>query len=155
MKVGTIKECVYCQKDFEYGGRSQKWCPPCIKDIPEHVRRSSTVKGRVSKLLWMAKNRAKTKNLEFDLTVDYLLELWENQAGVCVISGRAFQLGMVSKHRQVNPDAPSIDRIIPERGYTKGNVRFLTYHTNVCVNEYGDEVLVKLLEDILAQRGRR
>jgi len=104
----------------------------------------------------MAKSRAKKKELDYNLTSDYLVELWNDQEGSCALSGRKFELGKAEKFRQVHPDAPSVDRIVPSKGYTQGNIRFLTYHCNVCVNEYGDEVLIKLMNDIINRRsGRR
>ena len=97
----------------------------------------------------MAKNRAKDKNLPFDLDVDYLMGLWDGSHGTCEISGRKMDLEPSGKFAQVNPDAPSIDRKIPEKGYVKGNVRFVTYHVNVSLSEFGDEKLLSLCADIL------
>jgi hypothetical protein len=34
-----------------------------------------------------AKDRAIKKSLEFNITVDYLLEIWNKQKGLCAISG--------------------------------------------------------------------
>ena len=120
--------------------------------MSEHERRSSTAHGRLARLCQMAKNRAKNKKIDFNLTPDYLLHLWESQLGKCAVSGRNFILEPSKKFRQVHPDAPSIDRIIPKNGYIEGNVRLITYHSNVCVNEYGDKVLIDLIRDIMANK---
>lgn len=154
MKLGTIKSCDYCGSDFPYEGRGQRFCKSCKENVPENRRFVSTIDGRIKKLRHMARNRANNKRLPFDLTVDYLLDLWESQEGKCAVSGRELELEYSDKFRQVNPNAPSIDRIVPEKGYTIGNVRFLTYHANICVNEFGDDELYSLIEDINARRGR-
>ena len=153
MQLNTIKQCEYCNEDFPYKGRGQRWCSPCCQSVPEHLRRRKTVDGRMSALVSNAKARAKKKDLPFDLTVGYMVNVWKYQDGKCPLSGRGFGLDQTAKFRQVHPDAPSIDRIEPSKGYVEGNVRLLTYHTNVCVNEYGDEILFDLIEDI--QRRRR
>jgi len=154
--VVRSRTCSYCEKEFTTANKCQRFCTPCIKSTPEHIRRRSTLDGRLTGLLRMAQNRARKKGLPEDLDINYLMGLWRDQDGVCALSGRKFELGSAKKKRQVHPDAPSLDRIIPEKGYTKGNIRFLTYHCNVCVNEYGDETLIELMKDVFNRRsGRR
>ena len=106
-------------------------------------------KFRIKRLGQMAKSRAKDKNLPFDLTTDYLIGLWEDSNGMCQITGRCIDLSSSDKFGQVNPNAPSIDRIIPSLGYVQGNVRIVTYHVNVALSEFGDKALYELCADIL------
>lgn len=53
------------------------------------------------------------------------------------------------KKGQVNPNAPSVDRIVPSLGYVQGNVRLITYHVNVALAEFGLGSLIKLSEDVI------
>ena len=155
VKIRTVS-CKYCERNFTTAKKHQVYCFRCIESTPEHIRRRFIIKDRLSALANMAKSRAKKKELDYNLTSDYLVELWNDQEGSCALSGRKFELGKAEKFRQVHPDAPSVDRIVPSKGYTQGNIRFLTYHCNVCVNEYGDEALIKLMNDIINRRsGRR
>lgn len=104
---------------------------------------------RLQTLLAGAKNRSKSRNLEFNLTLSFLEELWERQQGNCVVTGRAFDLETPEKKGQPRPNAPSIDRIIPALGYTQGNVRLVTYHVNLALGEFGLSELRNLAKDIL------
>lgn len=87
----------------------------------------------------MAKNRAKTKNVPFDIDEHYLVSLWDNMSGRCSLTGQLFDLTNWGTKGQVNPRAPSIDRIIPKLGYIKGNIRLITYHMNVALSDFGED----------------
>lgn len=91
---------------------------------------------RLNKLLAMAKNRAKTKELPFNITLEYLEELWEEGNGYCALSGIPIELGR-AEFGKVHPYAPSIDREVPSLGYVKGNVRIVCYQMNVALSEFG------------------
>lgn len=72
------------------------------------------------KNLWKhAKHRAVVKELPFDITPDDI-EIPE----VCPIMGKP--LGLVGSGAY----APSLDRIIPEAGYVKGNIRVISLLAN-------------------------
>jgi hypothetical protein len=153
---GTVLEnfCKICGKPVALTTGRPQFCEEHLV-LPEHVRRGLTPEGRLTKLLSNAKLRSKRKDLDFDLDLPFLLNLWNLQEGKCALSGRPLDLESWGSKGQVNPNAPSIDKIVPAKGYTKGNVRLLTYHCNVCVNEYGDDELFSLLEDIRRGRSRR
>lgn len=97
----------------------------------------------------MAKNRAKTSRVDFNLTTEFLINLWEEQEGRCAISGRKFDLARPRENETVRANAPSLDRIEPSKGYTKGNVRLVCYQVNTALNEYGREALLSLCNDIV------
>lgn len=147
------KECVECGELFTpYHRETQKWCESC-RELGSWYLLRFNLKKRMTSLCYAAKNRAKTKNLACDITNEYILQLYNDQNGKCVVSGREFDLDAFGNKGQVNPDAPSIDRIIPSLGYVKGNVRLVTYLTNVCLNEYGHEHLLDLCKDLLEHAG--
>lgn len=119
------------------------WCPPCRKSR-EYKKNMHSYSWRLNKLLAAAK-----KSLPFDLDLDYLINLWHNSKGACEITHWKFDLGAYGDKGQVNPRAPSIDRITPAKGYTKDNVRLVCYHVNVALSEYGDEHLKVLAKAII------
>jgi hypothetical protein len=75
-----------------------------------------------------AKRRAKRKNLPFNLDKDYLKSIVQTHCPVfktsfvweCSGLGKGF----------TKPNSPSLDRIIPELGYVKGNMVFISHLAN-------------------------
>jgi hypothetical protein len=49
----------------------------------------------------------------------------------------------------VHPFAPSIDRIIPKKGYVKGNVQVVCWAYNAAKNQWGEDVLLTLAHAIV------
>ena len=111
--------CVTCNSTEKY--KSNRSCVNCeterskrkyILGTPEHKRR----------MLSKAKERAKSKNLPFSLTIEDF-EIPEK----CPIFGVPLE---VSHGGSASPNSASIDRIIPEWGYTKGNVIVISHRAN-------------------------
>lgn len=50
-------------------------------------------------------------------------------------------------------DSPSIDRIIPELGYTKGNIRVISNRANLLKSNATIEELQKVINDLRRTRG--
>lgn len=74
-----------------------------------------------------AKQRAKAKSLSFNLDLEWAQARW---TGYCELSGLAFsppenRIGY--KNRNMTP---SIDRIDPNKGYTKDNCQFILWALN-------------------------
>jgi len=71
-----------------------------------------------------ARHRAAQYGLEFDLTEAYLEAIW---TGYCPVFGIKFNLpGATSKM----PQTPTLDRVIPHKGYTQGNVVWISDFAN-------------------------
>lgn len=70
----------------------------------------------------------KASNVESDLTVDYLVNLYYQQNGLCYYSGDNMVIGWVDG--KVNNKTLSLDRLDPDKGYVKGNVVWCTYLVN-------------------------
>ena len=140
--------CLYCNKDFLAVQKRFKFCSPICAQKETYIQNMLDPEWRVSKLLALAKNRAKEKEVPFNLTKEYLLSLWNDNLGCCAVTGRLFELESSTKGT-VNKNAPSLDRIIPQLGYVQGNVRFVVYILNCAMGEYGLEELRKLAIDIL------
>lgn len=98
-----------------------------------------TVKAALREGLWRARERAKAKGRPFDLTLEYLIKLFERNSGRCALTGMPFRLEHYEKSRR-NPYAPSIDRIDNGLGYTEGNVRLVLTFVNLAIADYGEDV---------------
>lgn len=90
------------------------------RTTPESKRRRHREEPRIQ-LLQSAKKRAKAKNIPFLLTMSDL-----TVPERCPLLGIKLVVGEGKMHAQ----SPSLDRLIPELGYVKGNVRVISYKAN-------------------------
>ena len=81
-----------------------------------------------NKEMWMctaSKVRAKQKNLPFNLSTEYLKEIWPED-NKCPALGITMRKGDFC----VTDHSPTLDRIIPKLGYIKGNVQVVSALAN-------------------------
>jgi phage/plasmid-like protein (TIGR03299 family) len=79
------------------------------------------------------------KKVDFKITFDELLDLFNSQSKRCSLTGLKFDFNPIGK-KEWNPYAPSLDRIIPKFGYVNGNIRLVLVIVNLALNVFGDEV---------------
>lgn len=84
--------------------------------------RKTDLKTNLSYLLNNSRTRARVKNMDFDLDISFLLNLWAVQNGKCFYSGQDMEF--------TGSDAVSIDRLDSDLGYTKDNVNFVCRAVN-------------------------
>jgi hypothetical protein len=96
------------------------------KHTKYHHTYTKTKKGHVTRYFVRAKKRAADKNIPFDLDLVYLNLI---ATDVCPVFGTEFVWGRQQgpRHRYT----PSLDRVIPELGYVKGNVVFISMWANM------------------------
>jgi hypothetical protein len=92
-------------------------------------------------------------NKNFDLTLDDLLDVWENQEGKCVYTG--WDLETISwKKRFRNPRQISIDRIDCNLGYTKENIQLVCMIANLAKNNFTDDQLFDFCKSVIENKAR-
>ena len=75
-----------------------------------------------------------------DITLKDLKEIWDNQKGICPITGWKMTLRIRERERkQAVPNQASLDRIDHTKGYVRGNLRFVSLMANYCRNTYTDQ----------------
>ena len=96
------------------------------------------------------KDRAKAKNLPMNITSEYLKKFVPDNM-ICPVLGIKMEIG--EKNKSIN--SPSIDRIIPEKGYVPGNIIVVSNKANgIKSNATPDEIIKvgkfykKLLEEM-------
>lgn len=104
-------------------------------DIKYHVRRRL--------IQW----RKKTPE-NFDLDVDYLVNLYNEQKGLCYYTGKKMLVGG-RKGDGKQKLYLSLDRVDPEKGYIKGNVVWCIYHINTMKSDLTKLEFIQLVLDIL------
>jgi hypothetical protein len=91
----------------------------------KHLVTHGKTKTQEYRLYFLAKQRANQKNINFNLDVDDIII-----PEYCPI----LNLKLRKNHKGWAPDAPTLDRIIPEKGYVKGNVKVISGKANVMKN---------------------
>jgi hypothetical protein len=82
----------------------------------------------LKKYLNNAKHRAIRENVPFSLVLQDLIDIATDE---CPILHTPFVWGASGLGKgKMRPDSPTLDRIMPELGYVKGNVAFLSYRAN-------------------------
>lgn len=155
-----VKTCIVCDEEFR-GGRSDRiYCSAkCCRKVRnskyynkhaakmEQKRRAEFlhVEGR---LLARSKSRAKKNDIPFDLDLEDIV-VPDN----CPVLGIPLHK-TGGKGPGYHPDSPSLDRIYPELGYVKDNVRVISARANLLKNDATEEELRKVLDDLIHIRSR-
>lgn len=124
LKKGT-KYCRLC-RNKECSLRFWKGCG----DIP-HVHFSSI------------ERQAKTRNLEFNITIEDMWDLFLKQDRKCALSGVDLNFVRKKKIKQSIYSTASLDRIDSSKGYTKDNVQWIHKDVNIMKNKYDQKDFIK------------
>jgi len=100
----------------------------------DYVRRPDRIKRDLLKL---AKDRARKQNVPFDLTEEDI-ELPE----VCPVLGLKLEKGIKHPCDQ----SPSIDKIKPDLGYVRGNIKVISFRANTLKRDASIEELKAILK---------
>lgn len=165
--------CANCNKDFdkvarEYrrqikNGNTRFFCSSscaAIKNNSEIERKgnpqfliANNRKDEYTPFRWFvlrAQYRDRKKKYGCDLTVEYLKQLWEEQNGICPLTGWHLVLPKnTSKAWEIHsPDNASVDRIDCSKGYMEGNVRFIAFMANIARATFSDEQLIDFCRSV-------
>ena len=75
-----------------------------------------------------AKTRSNNKGITFDITLEYLMDLWNKQNGLCAITKLPMTHSILQGKIKTNA---SVDRIDPKLGYVYGNIQWICNIINV------------------------
>ena len=93
-----------------------------------------------------AKQRSTDQGLDFNLTLDYLLLLWEQQKGICAISGIPMTY---ERYNGRIPTNVSIDRINGSKGYVLDNIQLVCMACNQIKSDWSEEVMYNICKKIV------
>lgn len=121
---------------------------PEVKQRKQEWQEDNTTKVTMAEekykkeMLRHAKSRASEKNLPFNITLEDLI-IPEK----CPILGTP--LYWKDSHRWTNPEnVPSLDKIIPEKGYVKGNICIISMKANTMKQDASKEQLLTFAKNI-------
>lgn len=156
-KCSTWLELNFFQKATHVYGGFSKTCRDCREiymNKAEKVRKKKhrtfyemtgeLTNRKLHSILNLAKGRANKQNLAFDLDIAYLRDIWKKQEGKCFYSG----LEMIWNKEKVGFSSPSLDKLNPRDGYTKGNVVFCLFAVNSFKQELTSTAFLTLVKGI-------
>jgi hypothetical protein len=148
--IGNTKHCFKCKiwkkleefpKNKNTSGNVGKLCKNCFNSHPSVIKCEkkrlkayktlfyTNIEKYITKRCYAIKKQAKIKNVNFNLTPKYLINLWNAQNGDCFYT----KIKMVSSGKYMGFqrwDAPSIDRLNPKKGYIIKNVVWCCFGVN-------------------------
>jgi len=173
--------CDTCNKEFEKArneynrrirlGKDKFYCSlSCSGKSPESVK--NIVSNRSGYPVWelnnpkkhdeyskfrpilkMLRDRIKRKPRDFNLTLEYLKEIWDKQNGKCPFTNFDLELRTYKNDSQLNIKSASLDRIDNSKGYVQGNVRFVSVMFNFARNKFSDEEVIEFAQAVIKNRG--
>lgn len=149
-------KCIRCQEIKNISERCRShtkgktWkrghCKVCerkrLRDHHVKFKNTATLEKVIARRVVVAKARAKKKKMAFDLDTDFLLELFENQDGLCYYS----KIPMSWKSNDWY--CFSIDRKNPLLGYTRDNVVLCCVAANYIKLDQDRETFKRVIEAI-------
>ncbi len=130
-------------KDFpirkDRSDRLRPYCKDCANSIQKARYKSHRKNNPFLHRCTRAKSRAKGLGVPFDLTPEYLKEIW---TGECPV----LKVGIALVTDRSDEYVAELDRFNPELGYVKGNVHWLSRKANRIKNNTSVEILENLLE---------
>lgn len=158
-KDGKLR-CHCCGKFFDvsyFGKKKNKYrddhdsrCRFCRTKRNKILKDSYNEETKLNKILQMrflcAKERSVKYNIPFNITKEYIQDLWKKQNGKCAISGIDMTFEFNKGRTATNV---SIDQINPKQGYTIGNVQLVCMAVNQMKSDLDMDTLFMFCENIL------
>ena len=125
-------------------------CRTCTTERQRQRHRSLESAIKLKKCLnsrfLAARDRANRHNIPFNITLEYLEELWERQKGLCALSGieMTYELKRGRTHTNV-----SIDKIDKTKGYVVGNVQLVCMACNQIKSDMPEELMYFFCKNIV------
>ena len=145
--INGKKKCGSCDNYLELGNFRKNsssssglnsYCRVCSSSKVE-AQRYSTLESWIKTILKSKKNDK--RKLLVDIDESYLIELWNNQQGLCYYTS----IPMDWRSRKSELDSASLERIDPSAGYEVGNVVWCCFAINVMKNKSSIENFVEFV----------
>lgn len=155
----ALIDCEICAKSFEaeFRGQAPLTCSEdCWREKQRRymkARRKSSLEETLRSIVAGCRNRAKRKDYECNIDIEFMLDLLTKQNGRCAATNIPLEASAANTKMYSNPWTISVDRIKNERGYTKDNVRLVTYMYNTCKGQWTEEQVVHMCKGRLEVEG--
>ena len=90
------------------------------------------------------KKGAKVRNKEFNISIEYMDEVFKLQQGKCALTGKDICINSPS----LKQTTASLDRIDSSKGYIIGNIQFVLKHINTMKMDLSQDDFISLCKDV-------
>ena len=111
------------------------------------ITQMKTKRGHLMQTLGRTRSRARDNKIPFNINIEHLESIATDS---CPILGTDFDWGLDGKGN--GKARPSLDKIIPELGYVKGNVAFISTWANTIKNDATEKELYAIADWLHAKR---
>lgn len=153
--------CEICGERFIYrassvDGKRKKTCSRDCHNKRRAKYQANLVnkdfKHFLTKLARSVRTRAARENIRYDLSTDFILNLFAEQNGKCKMTGVPFELNQRRGRTNISPRLPSIDKIEPAKGYIKSNVQLVCFMYNQAKDVWTDNDVLKFAKALVAHQ---
>jgi hypothetical protein len=135
--------CKACENEYSKQHRQEN--PDKVAEIKQryHNKHGGTIKHHVQEKIatWR-----KASSVPSDLTVEYLVDLYDQQDGLCYYSKEKMIFGWVDG--KVHHNSLSLDKLDPEKGYVQGNVVWCCYLVNTMKQNMNEQRFYESIDRI-------
>lgn len=155
------KICKTCNDELDFSKYNSKtnkngkkyYLPSCKKCEQEYLCKILSSEFGIAKdIVYRKKTFCKKENIPFDLTSDWVLFKLNEIEWKCELTGLPMKFNR-KRNKNIKYeycwDSISVDRIIPENGYVKNNVRFILNQVNSFKNDGNDERMYMIARSLL------
>lgn len=151
MKIAA--QCGNCGALFEKTGQNHKFCTVlCQEEFSKQQRNNWTntfkLKRPANQLMRSAKHRAKKNNIPFNIVEEDIVI-----PEVCPVLGIPIKVN-INTGCGGRKDSMSLDKIIPSKGYVKGNIQVISHLANSMKSSATPEELLKFADWIYETYGK-
>ena len=91
-----------------------------------------------------AKDRARKAGIPFDMSLEDVYDALNTSGGHCVYCGCLLNFQLMKADMNQRRSSPSLDRIVPSKGYTSSNVVVCCYRCNAMKSDATPQELSRL-----------
>lgn len=139
-------ECIGCSKEHTSTYIKENHKLVYTKKKAVRIERKNDIRFHVQEKIatWR-----KASVVPSNLTVDYLVELYNKQEGRCHYSGEKMVFGWVAG--KVHANSLSLDKLEPDKGYVRGNVVWCSYLCNTMKQNMSELEFYSFISKILGK----
>jgi hypothetical protein len=100
----------------------------------------------IHNLVRTARRRAKSRERDFEIDYDFILNKYNEQLGICALSGINMTHTTMKGHCPTNI---SIDRIDSSLGYIKSNIQLICYQINIMKQVLGNKEFYEMCKGVV------